>query len=397
MATRSPKSTLASDIAFVPVDGSGNIVKGVGAWSMPGGDDIPSDEYFESPTPEVEETAADRVLAMLTSAGQDASAKLSLYRLPANGKKLTWLDDFSPDDFERGGFKMLSEKWGAGEYELRLYGIRETDKRFGVRTRQVFTLESPRVVSSSMPGVNPHQQSELSQVLAMMASQQTQILAALNDKPAPVDPMTQMTQMLTMMKLMREATGDSTPKSPIGDIVSAIRELKDVSGLINPEREDTSPLGMVKDMLPMVQMAMQQRAAQNPPPPITYAPNPVEPKVDQTIVTSESVTSPAIAQPENAEVNPIALLALRGHLKKLIMMAEKNMPTELGADLVYEKVPDELIDLLVSDEWWQLLQMVAPESAVHEKWFDEVRNKALALFGSTEEDAEQATSEKPVS
>ena len=64
---------------------------------------VQPDELLEEDEPE---SSTDRVQAMLSEAGGDATAKIVLYRLPVGGKKLTWLDEMTPDTFEAGGLKI---------------------------------------------------------------------------------------------------------------------------------------------------------------------------------------------------------------------------------------------------------------------------------------------------
>jgi hypothetical protein len=68
-------------------------------------------------------------------------------------------------------------------------------------------------------------------------------------------------------------------------------------------------------------------------------------------------------------------------------MASKGKSIAEGATFVYEKLPDELVELMALDNWFDLLETVAPEVTSHKAWFQQVRDEALARFDAPEDDA----------
>ena len=81
-------------------------------------------------------------------------------------------------------------------------------------------------------------------------------------------------------------------------------------------------------------------------------------------------------------------IKLKSYLKTLIDLAVKKTPITTAAEFVYEKIPDELIEIMALDNWFDLLSFVAPDVKDHKEWLQQVRDKALAMF-------EEAETEQP--
>jgi hypothetical protein len=67
-------------------------------------------------------------------------------------------------------------------------------------------------------------------------------------------------------------------------------------------------------------------------------------------------------------------------------MAASKKPVEQGAQFVYDKLPDEIVELMALDNWFELLAEVAPDCTLHKDWLQQVRDKALAMFDEGEEE-----------
>ena len=85
-------------------------------------------------------------------------------------------------------------------------------------------------------------------------------------------------------------------------------------------------------------------------------------------------------------MNPLALLQLRAYLKTLVNMAAQGKPVETGAQFVYDKMPDEIVDVMALESWYELLEGVAPEVKPHKDWLTKTRDKALAMFSEGDEE-----------
>ena len=335
----------------------------------------------------IEETATDRIAAMMSSANGDDRAEVKVYRI--NSGQLEYCRGYKPEEFESGNFDMIRERFGAGTYELRLYATDPNSKKFAVRRKHRITIVEDKIESSG-GGLG----SGMAQVLQTIAQGQQQMLEALvSIKSAPAkDPMEEMTKMMGMMSMMREAMGLNQPqgreKSSIGEIVSAIRELRGAADEIAPQdKEPDGLMSVLPKMLELVSKGQQsqqeaQQAVHFPPvqlPPSFQAPAPPEPQEQPQ------------AQPQTQEESDMKMftaIKLKSYLKTLIDLAVKKTPVTTAAEFVYEKIPDELIEIMALENWFDLLSFVAPDVKDHKEWLQQVRDKALAMF-------EEAETEQP--
>jgi hypothetical protein len=85
--------------------------------------------------------------------------------------------------------------------------------------------------------------------------------------------------------------------------------------------------------------------------------------------------------------NPLVIIKLKAYLKTLTDMAVALTPDDKAADFVYDKLPDDLIEIMLLDNWFELLSGFAPAVKPHEDWLRQVRDKAMAMF-EIEDEAE---------
>lgn len=369
-------------------------------WQMPAGQTLanmqPVDEEYPA---EFDQMPADRVLAMLadvTEAG-DARAYVKVSRIADSG--MVWCKDYSALQFEQGGYEMIRRQWGPGLYKVVLYGMVPGTKRFTIRTKAEVELAAPMHDDTASPVPAPA--SGLEALVAQLAQGQQRLMEILSAPKEVVDPMAQMTQMLTMAKLMKDAF--APPPAPAGggikDIIESVQAIMDVKDMVSPPAVPETPMGMVSQMLPLLQTAMQQRqpAAAPPPqpapqlrplvyPPVAMNPSPgsAAPAVPTPSIT-HTVTPVLLPPTPGEEVNPLAIIKLRGQLATLFTMAREGKPTEDGAELLYEHLPDDFIVLLQQENWFDMLKAVASEDIEPIKeWLTAARAGLFAIF---EEDA----------
>ena len=342
-----------------------------------------------------EESPVDRVFAVLETARTAERATVKLYRVGTKPGQYSWCDDYTIEEFEAGGFAMIREKWGPGEYEIRLYAIRPTDGRFGVLSKPRITIEAGLdaqrnpVAPPAPPAVDP----ALREMIAQMAAGQQAMLQALTQRP---DPMANMQQMLTLAASFKQAFGGGeSSKSTITEIVGAIRELKGAANELVPgaaEEKEPSPLSMLPQVLDVVgkfapafaQQNAQPAAVQPAPyfPPVALPPavagNPA-PAVDPAV--SSPVAQPmqgASDVPSDEEMNAIQIVLFRGYLSKLCAMSAAGNVEE-AATFVVDKMPNEAIDVLEMPNWFELLAQFYPGAAPHREWLDKVRARVLQM------------------
>jgi hypothetical protein len=336
----------------------------------------------------IEETATDRVAAMMSGAGPDERAEVKVYRI--NSGQLEYCAGYKPDEFESGNFDLLRDRFGAGVYELRLYATNPTSKKFAVRQKlRVTIVEEKSQTTTGGPG------SGMSQVLQTIAQGQQQMLEALvSIKSAPAkDPMEEMTKMMSMMTMMREAMGLNQPqgreKSSIGEIVSAIRELRGAADEIAPQ-QDKEPDGLMAVLPKMLELVSKGQQSQQEAAQAAHFPPVQLPASFQAPAQPEPQPQPQEqpATQEESDMKMFTMIKLKSYLKTLIDLAIKKTSVEQGAEFVYEKIPDDLIEIMALDNWFDLLIFVAPDVKEHREWLQQVRDKALAMF-------EEAEAEQP--
>lgn len=350
---------------------------------------VDEDEPDDTP-----QTPADRIATMLEEFGGAERATVKLYMADPRTNAETWCRDYSPQEFEAAGFEGIRAEWGPGKYHIRLYAISPDSGRYVVRARDTVTIAAPR---NANPVAAVQQNSELSQVLAMMAEQNQRILEALQ-KPAapPVDPMQQFMQFATLAGTMRDLFGGGAQKSSVGELVKEITALKGLAKELggDGEREDKDPLlSLLPDVLGMVKQGMSnqqppQVLEHHHPNPLHFPPVTLPPAIQQAEIAQQNVQQNSQPQTEE-EMNLALMIKLKMQLGKLVLMAAGQKPVSEGVTFLVENLPDEFVEALYQDEWFEALSSVAPEVTPHREWFTQVRDAAEAHF--FEEVPEDAT------
>lgn len=415
MATRRPGTVAAVNDAANTERGDlespnwGTVIPGTGGPVTYAGDNEPDDE------PDEPESPLDRIAMFLGTTAADARAEVRVWRIKdGNSHKLAWCKDYPAKEFEDGGdLELIRREWGPGEYQLRLYGVR--GGRFGMVTKEDVEI----VAGVTAP--NPVQQnSELAGVLKSLTDNQAAMMQALTQRP---DPMAQMGPVLALMAQMRQVFGPTeapvAPKSNLSEIVSAIRELREVSSEINPPPPEPDTTGgllpMAGQIMELVKMNMDARNTQQvqplpmieAPPALSFPPVVRAPVVQATPAAPPAPIAPQATlpgiEPEGPAVTPVpppdaaqVIEALRTELLNVVAIAAAGGPVSQGAEILYEKLPDEIIDLLTTPAWFDLLYQFEPACKPHEAWFREAHKLVLDMLAEdAAEDAAEAAAIQP--
>lgn len=337
-------------------------------------------EWPTEPLPEDEDqqTATDRVINLLANSDAADRSYVRVSRVVAG--KLEFCAKYTVAEFEAGDLPMIREHWGSGEFHFAVYGpIPGAPNRFGLLARKTEPIAAPR--AGVAPGGAVPAPSGLEAVVAQLAENQREMMRVLTERPAAPDPTASIKETLTLMTMMREAMGSGAAapaKSSLVELAEAMRVLRDLSGEINPPASKPGPMDMLKDMLPIIQAAQQQRALAPALPGPIAAPVGGIPSTPAPVTTNPAPPAPAEGQPE------VNIPELRATLATLVKMASENAPIETAAQLVYDKLPDEVIAVMEDDKWFDQFAEVAPESKPFEAWFQKVRTAALELFDDPE-------------
>jgi len=361
-------------------------------------DEEAAQQYLPAEIPEeIEETATDRVASMLAGINGLDRAELKVYKIKDGS--LEYCQGFKPEQFEEGNFDLLRDRFGHGEFELRLYATHPQTRKFGIRSK--LRVKMSEVNKAAMTDSLP---SGLAQVLGAIANGQSQMLDALVQmKQQPQkDPMEEMTKMLSMMTMMRQAMGmdgqQSRAGSSISEIVGAIRELRSAADEVSPQREEPETMmAMLPKVLDIVSAGMGKAQAQPQPEPQDFQPVQLPPSFYQPEQSSQPVPeTPAVPAPgpipqnqqpqTEDEVNHLKyIFKLRSYLSALVDFAVKLAPAETTAQFVVDKLPDELIEIMELPNWFEQLAQVAPEVQKHEDYLRKVRDLALSMIDYEDE------------
>jgi hypothetical protein len=330
-----------------------------------------------------EETAVDRVARLLDGLSNDDKASVKLYRVLPNTAKREWCRDYTPSEFESGGLSMIRSEWGAGQFEIRLYGTHPHTGNFGVIARDSINIAAPMNVQASQPVA---QQSELAAVLKTMQEQQAAMLQALTQRP---DPMQGMRETLTLMTMMREAMGmgagsQNNQPQGIGEALKLIRELREVSDEINPapKTETDSMIGMLGPIVDLVkthmganqqaQLQPQPQMQPQPMPQLQHVPNPLPPTPQDQFVAFINSLPPA-------EADKIMGDLLKA-LNELMAMASQGKPAIEGGEVIADKIPDEMLEFLERPDCVDMLIAFVPNAASQRQWLIDAVTEANRIL-----------------
>ena len=287
---------------------------------------------------------------------------------------------------------MIRDAFGPGTYKVMLYGEHPSSGTFGIMTRTEITLAENRSTQNKQAqsgGVD----SGLSAVLAQLARGQETMLAALMEvKQAPAaDPMAAMKDTFSMMALMREAMGiNNQPqqKSSIAEIMEAVREMRVVAKELSPEGADAEPtlLGLAPQVLELIKTGMEKQNAATE---TAQVVRPVQvPQSLQNASTPTPDTTNTPTQPTEEDMRLSAIAHLYKLLDDLVAMAAANAPPDAGGELIYEHIPDEILEVMKTPEWFTSLCALRGTVQPHKEWFTKARDAALLIF--SEEAAQDA-------
>jgi hypothetical protein len=322
--------------------------------------------------PDDEESVLDRLRSM---GGEDRDRmRVKVYRKTAHGQ-LEWCTDYTIGEWEEGDVSRVRADWGSGTYEMRVV----IGGRPGIRYREVFRIAAD-AKPAALPPPPPPQATGLEEVVRMLAEGQQRILEAVSQRP---DPTAQLQSTLGLMAAMREAMGlnqappppppASDPGAMLGQLVGAIRQLREVATEVAPPAADPdNPMAMLGQIAEVVKLGMTQQAHQAQPaalmPPVQLPPG------------FGASLDDAAPQPQEGEGEMFGVLVLRGQLAQLVKMAETGAPVETGAQFVADNLPDDLLSYLPLPNILDILGSVNGKVRDHETWFLAVRDRALQLL-----------------
>lgn len=228
---------------------------------------VDSDDGDE--TGDAEESPVERVItALSTVADPLRRTRIALYKIDPDTETESWCLDYKPEALERGGLGLIRDTWGPGSYILRVMGYKPGSSKFTRLACPEFTI-APDATRPANPIAAPAASGEMSESVRAILESNRLILQALTNRS---DPMADMRNVLAMMASFREAMGLPNPnavqpqKSTIGEIVDAIKELKDVNSLLGGADKDEpkSEMGQLLEAAKPVLEAVGAAVAKKP-------------------------------------------------------------------------------------------------------------------------------------
>lgn len=331
--------------------------------------------HREQPTEIPDETPGDRIAAALIESVGDTRAYVRLAKME-KGKAAQWCADYSPVEYEEGGLEMIRSTWGAGEYDVRLYGCMPDSGYFGVRAKGIIAI-------AAIPGQSNNRSSDeispgLRAILETLASNQQKLAETLAAKPEipQTSPMEMMMQMLTLQKAMADAMPKPAQAGGISETIKALRELREASAELIPEKEGAgeNPMRMLGTIVDMVKSAQQSPQQQNIPV-LTMPQNlRAEPQTQQLQQQPQQQTKLETVSDQQTQMNELQNL-----IAPLFSMAQRNAPVPEAAQYAADNLPDEFIDLLEMPGWIEPFLNIAPMFAPHRDWLIAVGAATLPL------------------
>lgn len=337
---------------------------------------------------QVPQTADDRLVAMMEAASGLHRSVVKVYKQTPRG---TWgvCGDLTPEEYEATGVNGLRDRWGAGMYEAWLYG--EKDGVFGRRAyMRMEILPDPNPTRGVSGAAAAAPSSDLARVLETLAAGQQRMLELLAQPRS-----NQIDETLTLMARMREVFGGATapapPPTPVAELLAGLREIRKFSGELDRggKGEPDDPLSAaLPKLLDMIGQASQ-------------APNAalVAPIATPPTIAGAQPQAPADGAANMPDVSDPNVLhdELMASLVALVSLANINASPQAGAEIVYEKLPDELIELLERDDWFALFSRVLPPNLqpavmARREWFEQVRGAVMQMLAEdAAEDQAQAS------
>jgi len=370
------------------VDGNGDTPQG--EWRMPvapNGAPQPDDE-------DTEQSPLEALIATLQGSAVDRSS-VKLYRKTPNNPRGEWCSEYSVPAFMDGGPEMIRNEWGPGSYVVMVYGPHPVSGKVSRLAYQPLDI-APKMTANHVavvaPAPAPSTSPELLAMLKALSDGQQALAAALANRP---DPTAELQRTLGLMTAMRDAMGLNVapappppavnPSSLLGDLVGAMKMLKDVSNEFGNNAPDPdSPSALLGNIVDVVKTVAANPAALGALTGQPTAPTPVQPLALPSSVANASQPAEADNAPQGGET--IEQMVLKGFVQKLCKMAADKADPKVGGEFIADSIPDEFLSYLKLPNWFDIVTRFAPELVPHRAWVEQAKVHAEALLSQDSDD-----------
>lgn len=327
---------------------------------------------------------------------RDDEAKVVVKRREThNGvRKDVWLFECHPKGFS---IPDIQEHYGAGDYRVTVYGNQE-----GSNYKKIVHADKLVSIGDTRDGKKPDalagvpalasSQNEMTRALTAAISEPLRALAGAMAQMMPkqtsrADVIAEMTQLATLMQTMKGET--PVPVDPLAALERAVSLMTNAKGAAPVLNEDgeVSPNAILAQGIALVreffQAAKREAVVAAAPMPALSAPvqvaGPVAPAAPATAAQSA----------EDAEMK----LFLKMQTMMLLNAARNDGDPETYAALIYEQAPDDVLEKLMGDKWFEELCALDPGFSAFRPWCEKVRAEILAEINAPPE-PEELTPEK---
>jgi hypothetical protein len=339
---------------------------------------LASDELDDTELPD---SSTDRVLSIIKGSDAESSTQIKIYRV-RDGIKDAYCGQFTPEEFEEKNLELIRSYFGGGKYRIRVYGKHSSGK-FGVLANEVVEIEES-ILPTALPGITPAPQNQRDIVIEKLFQRIDDM-----DKRQQA-PQNDMMQQLRMFAMIKQMFGDTGPKSSLAELLEGYKLIESLKGDGGNQNGGDGLMGMASQFLDVLKNAPVAQPLE------TSVQTLPTVQVPATLATTpQPVPSPDYRQPQESEgatVNVGQDFMMRVMLKAILAKAKLNAPIEPIAKDLVDKLPDEALDMLETDLWFEMLQEIIPEVAAHQIWFTKLRDNIIAL---SYEDAPVPGADKP--
>lgn len=331
----------------------------------------------------------------------EALATVKVYRRdPAKKSGGDFLVEFSPQEWnQRGEIRCIQDRYGKGEYEIRVYGEGETG--YGLIARSSISCEEPfnpikRDPETNMPIM---QANDNAGIIAVIQSGNQQIAAmfseglrAIADAVKPTQTAPTMTELILSLEgLDRLRGGTKTAVDPLDQFSKFITLQKAIQGNApavlkgDGGLSDMAAMAMLaKEFLPAIRDAMNKNPPQQ---------QPIQQQLNQPI--PDNVTAlhpqPVPLTPEQQQQKQEAMfmaMMVQRKLKSLIENARVNLNPAPIAESLMGEVPLDVIDEWTAKtdaEYIEMLAQFNPDVKNFSEWFIRLKGDMAKLTNEPDE------------
>lgn len=361
--------------------------------------------YREPDTGAPEADAPDEtaLTALLSTLHGDDDSKVSVFQvIDAAGRRMpkpVWLFHCSPQDFMSNGWAEIQNEYGAGSYNVRVYGRDPSGQTnyYVCLSNETWPIGAPR--KSSQPAATlaaPAAQVNIAeQIAAALRPIMDAQSAMLNAIVQGANNRTQTLEEFKMLASILRPTGElavvAPPKDSLGELEKLMGTLQRIRELM-PE-SDSAPADAVtvavKEGIGVVGQfidAWKTQAASAPAP--VALPAPAAPAQQQSNLAPQSQSA---APPGGAEdMNLREMQRMLNKLAVLIDAAANGEEPDGYAEMVYQTVPDDVLEeMKTNPQWHAKLAAFKPDVGKYPEWFAKLGALVLEI------DREESVNDEP--